>query len=382
MNICMIAGEFPPVTRGVGNFVYHLSKTLTNRGHKITVLTRGSRKQTYCEYIDGITVYRVKFLPLYPFHLQFHRYHLNRLIVKLEPFWDIIHLHFPIIPDINSSKPLIITEHGTMVDAINNRDTSDLFSFGLKTFAKLYIDIEKNLVNKADIVTSASKSVADKLNNLYGVDVSEIVYNGIDTDFFNPLSNRNKERDYILYTGILDAQKGLTDLIKSLKIVCEEFPNIRLLLTGNGPFERYLKKMVNNLHLNNNVKFLGYVDKESLLSYYQNATIYVLPSYSEGFPTSILEAMSCGIPVIGTNVTGTSELIINNENGLLVPPRNPERLAESIIYLLDNKNLRDKMGKNGRNLMKQRFDWDLITDKIENCYFSLLEKNSQNNKYN
>lgn len=110
------------------------------------------------------------------------------------------------------------------------------------------------------------------------------------------------------------------------------------------------------------------MDRSKLLEYYQNATIYVLPSYYEGLPTTLLEAMSCGIPSIATDVEGSSELISDGETGLLVPPRNPKRLAEAILRLLEAEELRQKLGDNARKHIVNNYDWEIITDSVEKVY--------------
>lgn len=126
--------------------------------------------------------------------------------------------------------------------------------------------------------------------------------------------------------------------------------------------------MINELGLKKNIYFAGFVDRSKLLEYYQNATIYVLPSYYEGLPTTLLEAMSCGIPSIATDVEGSSELISDGETGLLVPPRNPKRLAEAILRLLEAEELRQKLGDNARKHIVNNYDWEIITDSVEKVY--------------
>lgn len=369
----MICQDFPPVARGAGYYAYNLSKKLIERGYKVTIFTRGSWKKTYCEEIDGISVYRVRFAPVYPFHLQFHGFFINKLIKAMESNFDVIHLHNPLIPVIHTTLPTIITEHGTVKGGVAHREALDLFSLGLKSFSRLYISIEKKLVNNADKVTAVSKSCAEELKMYYGIKDVEVVYNGVDTTFFVPSEMRNEDEPYILYTGSLDARKGLVDLIRSAEQVCQEYPDIKFILTGKGSLERRLRKLVHhNFNLDKNFSFVGYVDRNTLLRYYQNATLYVLPSYYEGLPTTILEAMSCRIPVVATAVAGTSEVVLDGETGLLIPPKNHERLTRAILNLLNDKSLRNKMGKNARNKV-EGYSWENIAEETERVYEALLK---------
>jgi len=370
MHICMVCMDFPPVARGIGHYVHYLSKKLIEKGHKVTVLTRGSWKGTTYEKIDQINVYRVRFAPTYPFHLQFHGFFIDKLIRQIEPDFDVIHLHNPLVPLVHTSLPTIITEHGTVKGGIAHREILDLFSLGLKIFSKIYVSHEKKLLKNVDKITAVSESCVDEIKTFYGIKDVEITYNGVETNFFVP-GDFNEEKSAILYVGSLDARKGLPDLIKSAIYVCKELPDVKFMLVGRGPLKNKLKKMVDHLDLNENVFFSGYLNRDELVKCYQKSTIFVLPSYYEGLPTTIMEAMSCGLPVIATDVLGTSELVVDGKTGFLVPPKSPDKLSVKILDLLNDKNLRKTMGNNSRELIKEKYDWNIIERNIERLYYEL-----------
>lgn len=368
----MICMDFPPVARGVGYHVFNLSKKLIKRGHKVTVLTRGFWKGTRCENINGISVYRIQFLPLYPLHLQIHGFFINRLLKSIENTFDIVHFHNPLIPPICTSLPVVITQHGTVKGGIAHRKSLDLFSIVLKLFSRMYISIERKLVTTADKVIAVSHSCADELKLYYGIDTVEVVSNGVDTNFFVPAKNNNKRRrSYILYAGSLDSLKGLADLVMAAKYICQENKGVKFALVGKGSFEKRLKSLIHSLNLDENFSFAGYVDQNILLKHYQNATVFVHPSYHEGLPTTILEAMSCGIPTVATVAAGTSEIVTDGETGLLVPPRDPEKLAIAILTLLNDKELRRRMGENARKRVEKYFEWNAISEKYGKMYSNL-----------
>lgn len=367
----MLCMDFPPDARGIGQYVYNLSKTLIKNGHEVTVITRGNWKKTKYENFENIKIFRVRFIPLFPFHLRLHGIFLNRLIKTLEEEFDIIHLHNPSIPLLNTSVPMIITVHGTVIGGIKNRKILDFFSFGLKLFSKLYENNEKNLLNNVDKITAVSKSCMDELKLYYGVNDVQVVYNGVDTDFFTPILNKNKGK-YILYVGALDSLKGLIDLINSAKYITFKNLSLKFILIGKGHMKKYLKKLIRKNSLENNFSLMGYLNQKKLLGYYQNASIFVLPSYHEGLPTAVLEAMSCGIPIVATAVPGTSEIIEDGETGLLVPPKSPKKLADSIMGLLDDQELIKKFSKNGRKHVEKNFNWFKITDNFEKIYSNVI----------
>ena len=145
-----------------------------------------------------------------------------------------------------------------------------------------------------------------------------------------------------------------------------------LLLQGNGPLERHLKKLVSTFNLERNFLFAGNINHNTLLKYYQNATVYVLPSYREGLPTTLLEAMSCGLPVVATAISGISDVIDDYKTGLLVPTNSPEKLANAILMLIEDSKLRGEIASNARNMFRNTYDWDIITSKIEKVYLSFI----------
>ncbi len=104
---------------------------------------------------------------------------------------------------------------------------------------------------------------------------------------------------------------------------------------------------------------------------YQNATLFVFPSYHEGLPGVVLEAMSCGLPIIATDVRGNRDLISTGENGILVPPRSPRKIAEAITTVIDDETLRKKLGKNARETIEDGYTWDEVSNKFLKCYESL-----------
>ena len=374
MNICMFTSEFPPDLGGRSTYVYNLSKGLIERGHNVTIIARGVWKRTYREEIDGISVYRVRFIPFYPSPFHLHGFFLNKLFKKLESKFDLVHVHGTLMPVARTSLPVIFTSHGTSRKDLDNMPVKSFHFLVVKLLSKQLYNVEKEITESSDIITAVSQSCAKELKEYHIISKEIIVVNnGVDTNFFIPVKNRKKE-NYILYSGRLETRKGLVDFIESAKYVCREHADIKFILTGKGTIKNYLERRINDLGLKKNFYFAGFVDWSRLLEYYQNATIYVLPSYYEGLPTTLLEAMSCGIPSIATDVEGSSELIKDGETGLLVPPRNPEKLAEAILRLLADEELRKRIGANARGHIVSNYDWEIITDRVEEAYKLALHK--------
>jgi glycosyltransferase involved in cell wall biosynthesis len=369
----MVVGEFPPYCGGVGYYVYNLSKKLIKMGHKITILTRGYwNHDCIKEDFENIRVYKLRFIPLYPYHIRIHHKFLQTKFKSLENEFDLVHFHNPLVPFIETKLPKLLTEHGTVKAPIDNMESIGIHSFIYKLFSKELINQDKNVIKNVDIISAVSKSCSNDMNKFYGINKEiKIVYNGVDTEFFRP-NEKSPNEIYILYTGRLYSGKGLMDLVNSAKFICELYPHIKFVLVGDGPLKKYLMRKIFDLNLENNFLFTGFLSRKDILKIYQNASIYVLPSYSEGFPTTLLESMSCGIASISTDIGGCSELIESGKNGILVPPKKPEILANVILNLLEDENLMYQIGKNAREHIIKNFDWEIIASKFEKIYENLI----------
>ena len=207
----------------------------------------------------------------------------------------------------------------------------------------------------------------------YGLDSSavKVVGNGVDEKVFTPISNKSREK-YVLFTGVVRARKGLFDFIECGDIVCRELPDVKFIICGDGPFLPQSVEMVKRKGLEKQIVFLGRVSRERLIKTYQNAAVHVVPSHYEGLPTVMLEGMACGLPVVATDVGGSSEVIVHGKNGFLIPPRDPRRMSEVVLKLLADSPLRKKVGKAARATIEKGFSWDKIADNILECYNRVL----------
>lgn len=373
MNICVVtSAKFPP-EEGIGNYIYNMSKEFIKKGHNVVIITRGNFRKTSLEIYYGIKIYKVPFVLLYPFHVQIHGIFLNKLLKSIGDSFDVIHIHSPLPPSIKSNVPILLTIHSPMKNGASVLKATDLFSLATKFQAK-YISypLEIKLIKNSSMITAVSSTVSKDLES-YGLKTGNIklIHNGVDQKIFYP-SEAKTEGKYILYTGRISYGKGLTELIDCAKKVCGIRRDVTFLLAGSGPLLHNLSTKVTDLNLQNRIKFLGRVDRENILTLYQNATIFAFPSYYEGLPGSLLEAMACQLPIVATEVPGNVELIEHNKNGILVPPRNVSELSKAIINLLDDPDKRERFGKNARKTIEEKFTWDKVSDNILNCYYSII----------
>ncbi len=374
MHICYIMSTPFPPEEGIGNYVYGISKKLIEKGHKVTVITRGSWNKTQREVIDGIEVIKVRFIPVYPFYVHLHGIFVNNIFRLLESKIDIIHVHTPLSPFIKTSLPLLTTIHTPMLTDTGSIEVNNLRSMIEKLMGRFVsYPIELKLLKRADMITTVANSVALELRE-YNINPDEVtvIGNGVDEKRFSPIKNKADDK-YILYTGRLAYRKGLFDLIECGKYVCTKYADVNFIIVGDGMLRDKLQIKVKNLGLEKRFIFKGHVPKNELINLYQNATLHVIPSHYEGLPTVLLEAMSCGLPVIATAVSGNLDVIENGENGLLIPPKSPKEMANAISILLEDSSWRHDLGKAARKTIEKKFTWDIVSDRILQCY-ELLNK--------
>lgn len=367
----MVASEYPPKAAGVGYYVQNLSKKLVWLGHEITVLTRGNISGWSFEDDGGISVVRTPFIPMPPFHIAFHSCFINSFLRKKK--FDVIHYHSPLIPKTKSDRPKIATFHSCWrKEAETYEKATDIYSLYVKLFKNYFAKTEQDIIDDSTILTSVSRSLAEELRRYYklkGKEV-EVVGNAVDVERFRPKTNRRDGS--ILYAGRLVYRKGVLDLLEAAGYVVEKKPDARFIVVGGGPLLPHMKKEAKKKRLEKNIVFSGPVSQDELIKYYQTASIYVLPAHYEGLPTTLLEAMACGMPVVATNIPAISSVMEGEDVGFLVSPKKPEELSQAIVKLLGDEDLSQRMGEKARKLVEEKYNWGIVVEGIMKKYDELL----------
>lgn len=193
---------------------------------------------------------------------------------------------------------------------------------------------------------------------------SIVIPNAVSNPYINECYNKVEKEKVISNVGRLNYQKGQDILIKAFKIVNQKFPEYKLIIYGEGIERAALEKLIEELNLKDRVILAG--KKENVIKEITRSEIFVFSSRYEGMPNALLEAMACGLPCISTDcVAGPSEIIKDNENGILVEIDNIEQIAEKIIYLIENKSIAEKIGLEAKKVLKE-----YSKDKIFNMYYN------------
>lgn len=390
MKVLQIIPYFSWSYGGPVKVVYDLSNNLSKMGHDVTIYTTdvgtnhclldkdkikldNNVNIRYFKCINNWIANNMKF------HLSIQM--LLTIRKELKDF-DVIHLHeCRGIPNVyawyyarNYHIPYILEAHGS-VPKIISRQNNRL------TLSKMLFD---NVFGKK-IVKNASRLIAlnEKEANLYksiGVNESKIriIPNGIDLSRYNVLQKRGElvkkysleDKRLVIYVGRLHESKGIDLLIRAFSNLCKELDNVILLLIGpDDGYKVSLEELIASLKLNDKILFTGFITVDEKIQAFMEADVFVTPLYS-GFPITFLEACMCGTPIITTD-KGDKLDWIDNKVGYVVKYDENE-LKNSIMKILNNVNLKEKFGEEGRKLIKTEFDLNIVIRKIERVYRSVL----------
>ncbi len=244
-----------------------------------------------------------------------------------------------------------------------------------------------NATARLGVLVAVSESVKESLAK-QGIppDRVRVIPNGIDVQSYDRAVERDRivreldlpfEGAIVGYVGRLSEQKGLRELLQAATSVCAQISLAHFLIVGEdhvsgGRYCRELEQVAVRLGLDRRVRFLGYRADAARLMYALD--IFVLPSWIEGMPVTILEAMAAGKPVVATPVGGVPEVVVEGETGLLVPPRDPDRLAEAITFLIKNPEIARRMGEAGRERVRQHFSEQRMIDQVMTMYEETTRK--------
>ena len=397
----MLTTSFPRFKRdSAGIFIYNLAAGLTKKGVEVSVIAPGDRKANHFEYRNNIHIYRFPYF--FPLKYQLLGYRdgiLNnlrdsRLAVAQTPSFvlaeflyllyilkkkkiDLIHAHWSLPQGLLG----IMAKYTLKVPCVTSLHGSDIFGLGHPIFRSL----NKLTIAHSDVLTANSRATAAMARNISGRENARLIPMGVNPDQFQKFAevdDLRKKLDLngkvILSVGRLIELKGTDYLIKALVKVFLEFPRAKAIIIGSGPRKDHLRNLTRDLQLSEQIVFIDKVPQEELVKYYSIADVFVLPSIinkageTEGFGVVLLEAMACGLPAVGSDVGGISDIIQHEDTGLLAQQKDPQDLADQITKILSDERLRKKVIKNGHNLIHTQFSWEAVTDRFVEIYLEAL----------
>lgn len=244
-------------------------------------------------------------------------------------------------------------------------------------FPLLFLErISNNFVDKLVCPSLSVRNLAEKYKIIKTSKI-KLIYHGIDIQKFSNSSPLNKTslgipKNYLVISAIqrLNFPKDVSTILKAFKKVKNSFENVVLLIIGSGSLLIKLQKEAKKIGIAKNTLFLG--DRQDIPDILAASDIVILSSAFEALGLSLIEAMAAKKPVIGTKVDGIREIIVDGENGFLVDFGDEEKMAKSILILLEDQKLGQKMGENGYQFVKMRFPLEKMIKKYENLYKEIL----------
>lgn len=405
MKVLVLTSSFPRhKTSHEVRYILELAQWLSRIGHSLTVLAPHYPGGKIRESWDQVRIQRfVYFLPVrferlaYGPGLLFNIKNdffaaigiipfmasefFSALIILFREPVQLIHTHW-LIPQgfIGAifhriwNIPHVATVHG-----------SDL---NILTSHIILTPIARFIIRNSDMITVNSTYMRRQLESL-APDCSakiRVIPMGIDLAKFQEcnaldMKTMHKASHIVLSVGRLIDWKGTVYLINAMPEVLRHYPDTLLLIAGSGPEQEILIQRVQELGLENRVTFSGIVLNEELSSYYHSADVFILPSINKDGKTEalgvvLLEAMASCCPVIGSNVGGIPDIIVDGETGFLVPEQRPDVLADRIIQLLSDDKLKEKFRKNGFSRVQNHFSWDSISFRFSEVFSQVMEKHT------
>jgi L-malate glycosyltransferase len=388
MRILFFNYEYPPLGGGAANATSYILKEYSKIPDlRVDLVTSSVDFEYHLEKIgENVFIHRLpigknennlhfqseKDLVAYSLKAYFFAMKLIRELKKENKKYDLSHSFFTTPCGFISMLlkwqyriPYVVSLRGSDVPGYSDR--FPFFYFFLKPLFKL-------IWKQSDSVVAASAGLKDlALKTNLGQKI-EIVANGINIDDFKPDLQKRPAEKFIITPGAsrVTKRKGLEYLIQAIQKLAPKYPNLFLKIAGEGDEKENLERMVKNLGLEEKIEFLGRIAREETAPYYQEASIFVLPSLNEGMSNAMLEALATGLPLVATDTGGTKELVEDGENGFIIKMKDSDDIAEKIEKLFNDGGLRERMGAASRK-KAETMSWEKAAKKYIEIYFKIKE---------
>jgi glycosyltransferase involved in cell wall biosynthesis len=372
MRLLVLNYEYPPIGGGAGNATYYLCREWGALGHTVDVITTWFKGlEEVSAGPNNVTVFRIKSMrrrldrsnPLEMMSYIRHALKKARLLVKSHSYETAV-TFFAIPTGVISyclfkkyALPYILLLRGGDVPGFLHRELGLFHAITIPFTMAIWRNAARIIANSKSLQQLAH-TTAQRLHRLV-----EMVPNGVDAEFFTPAYHLQNACFSFIFSGRFVSQKNLFFLICQFEKLSASRPST-LILVGDGPEKPTLeKKIKSSERLSNLVRLHPWSSKEQLRAFYQSAHCFINPSFEEGMPNTVLEAMACGLPVIASDIGGNNELIKNGKNGLLFTMNVIDDLKikmQEILSLLETKS----MGAYSRRIVSDHFSWNTSASRI------------------
>ena len=408
LNIAILSYRSARFGGGQGVYIRDISFALSLMGHRVDVISG----PPYPELHDGIKLIELPGLNL--FETFSFRDRLNKFIKKKSKTNDDYYEFFSTLiggfPELrtfgnrankflNSNKDydiiidnqsisygmIEIQKRFPLVEIIHHPITFD-FKFELASTKKIkykisrylwysFLIMQKKVAPKLETIVTPSKSSKNGIVAEFNCKSSNItvINNGLDYEEFAPISNIERNKNRLITTASADvALKGLDFSLKALKLLKKNNPKIHLIIIGAPKKNGHTEKLIKKLKIEDNVFFKKNISKEEIKELYSTSSIAIVSSLYEGFGYPVIEAMSCEVPLIATNISSIPELV--RSYGILIDPKDEKKLSFNIEKVLNNYDDYKDNAIKGRQHVIETFNWSKITAEYEKILYKTIEK--------
>ncbi len=380
-RVLLLNYEFPPLGGGAANASYQIAQRLAAAGHRVDAVTSGTLDQAATEECDGIRVHRVHSLRrgiqdsglvgAWSYLMPASR--LCQRLARREAY-DLVHCFFGLptgalclfTPALRG-LPSVVSLRGSDVPGYDPGDPT------LRLGHALLAPVSRRVWRRADAVVANSEALRELAQGFLPDLGIDCIPNGVDPAFLAPRPpGGSGPRVRLLCVARFVRRKGIDDLLRAAALLGDA--PFELVLQGSGREETPLRRLASELGLGDRVRFEGYRRRDTLPEVYGSADVFVLPSHSESCAMALLEAMGAGLPLVATRVGGSRELVEHEVNGLLVPPRDPSALAAALRRLIEQPELRRRLGSSSAERGEVRHSWDAVSAAYAQVYERVLKQ--------
>ena len=365
MRILLLNYEFPPLGGGAGNASAQIAKCLATMGVQVAVVTSRYQALAPFEVREGYSIYRVPVVRRYLDHCSIAEmatfvasaaFSMGSIIKAFSPDVLLVFFGMPTGPLGLFVRKLFRLPY---ILSLRGGDVPGFLEGELGRSHRMVSSITKAVWGDAAAVVANSEGLAKLAQKSYTKGVVHVIPNGVDTGTFYPLHGNCRADNTLrlIFAARLVEQKGAKLILQAISEISDRMSRpVKLEVIGKGPEEENLKSLVEILGLGAAVCFSGWMDRSEVAHRMQRSDVFVFPSYEEGMPNVVLEAMACGLPVITTDIYATKGLVENGVNGILVPPGDASALGKAILHLASNPGVVRGMGQKSLEIVS-RYDW-------------------------
>ncbi|HED00778.1 MAG TPA: glycosyltransferase family 1 protein [Proteobacteria bacterium] len=387
LRVCIISFPMPSFWV-IDIFLYDLIKIFEPLCDKLFVVGgRNAKVTNFSEKIKLINIktamhYRETIYPkwwslvLQCFKITTIQIKICWILMKLSKKIDVVffyvggaNLFLPVIMAKILRKHVITSAIGLGSLSYKRSRNGKFFGKTANVYATTLDVLETAIFNFSDLIIAESPSAVNFLGlNKYRQKVLVSGARYIDTKLFRIKKEYIQRMNLIGYIGRLDEGKGVMNFVRAMPLILEKQSNLKFFIGGCGTLAEIIKEELKNNNLSQRVELVGWIPHDKVTNYLNEMKLFVLPSYSEGLPTVVLEAMACGTPVLATPVGGIPDVIKDDETGFILQDNSPECIAKTIVRVFQYKNV-DRIINNARELIQNNYTYDAAIERYRKILF-------------